>query len=85
MFRAKSLVDLTEYKWNTYAKQIHYIGFVTHLVYLIVFSYHVSQKYVYREQNNESIMRIIQFLCLKYPLIYDMTQLKKQGFKAYFK
>ena len=51
IFNAKSLQDLLEFKWNNYAKQVHYIGFLSHLLYLIVFSAHVSYVYVYRDNS----------------------------------
>ena len=34
IFTAKSLLDLIDYKWNTYAYKIHYFGVFTHMFYL---------------------------------------------------
>ena len=64
---------------------MHYIGFLSHLLYLIVFSTHVSYVYVYRDLTYARTLKIVQGISLIYPLIYDMTQLRVQGFKNYFK
>jgi len=63
---------------------VHYIGFLSHLLYLIVFSAHVSYVYVYRDLTYARTLKFVQGISLIYPLIYDMTQLRKQGFKNYF-
>jgi hypothetical protein len=79
------LQDYLEFKWNNYAKQIHYLGFVSHLIYLIVFSTNVSYDFVYRDFSQLRILKTIQAITLIYPLVYDMTQLRKQGFRDYFR
>ena len=45
IFRTKVVYDLVEFKWNAYAKYIHYLGASLHLAYNIVFFIYVNTVY----------------------------------------
>ena len=48
IFTCEALQDLINFKWRSYAKQVHHIGFSFHAAYLILFSIYVNQIFVYR-------------------------------------
>lgn len=84
MFECKALDDLLQYKWIMYAFKLHLFGLITHLAYVLVFSYYVLSSFVYRVHDHDRTLAAIMIACLLYPLAYDMTQLKKQGLTLYF-
>jgi hypothetical protein len=49
MFNCKSIQDLIEFKWNKYAKYIHYTGSFFHVSYVIVFFIYVNEVYINRD------------------------------------
>jgi hypothetical protein len=48
IFETKTLRDLLDFKWDTYASRVHMIMFSFHCCYLVVFSMFVNEFYVYR-------------------------------------
>ena len=83
VFDCPAIIDLIDYKWKSYAGIIHYIGLIAHLIYVSVFSLYVFELYIYKTTKGISLLEATMLMCILYPLIYDMTQLKKQGFKEY--
>jgi hypothetical protein len=84
IFRTKVVYDLVEFKWNAYAKYIHYLGASLHLAYNIVFFIYVNT--IYNERNFAYQYDIcwIMLILLIYPMVYDMLQLFKTGPFDYF-
>ena len=48
LFECKALKDIIHFKWKNYAGNIHYMGLISHIIYLIVFSCYVFELYVYK-------------------------------------
>ena len=85
IFDTQSMMDLLGFKWKAYSRFIHSIGFVSHICYLFVFSLFVFSEYVYKSQYGylKEALQIMNFFCLIYPFVYDMTQLALQGLSEY--
>ena len=78
VFDSKALSDLLEFKWKSASGPIHMVGGASHLLYLLVFSVFVNELYVYNHyMEYRQTLFMVQLLCLFYPCVYDMTQLKK--------
>ena len=77
IFDTVTVEDLIEFKWNKYAKFVHFIGFGCHLFYIVLFSVYIVQRFCYRQDISEkNELYVLMLLNLIYPLVYDMTQLK---------
>jgi hypothetical protein len=77
VFDCKSIMDLISFKWQGYAGKIHYIGLIAHLIYLINFSIYVFELYIYKSGSKIYLLEVIMFMCIMYPALYDLTQLKQ--------
>lgn len=55
-----------------------------HVMYMFTFTVFVNEIYVYRLVWMQKYLLGIMAFCLIPPLIYDATQLKKQGLSSYF-
>lgn len=86
IFDALAVEDLLDFKWHSYAKYVHFVAFGCHIIYMTFFSLYVNLVFVYNDHTQEKhrFLHISMGLFLFFPLLYDMTQLKKQGFKVYF-
>ena len=86
IFGAEAMRDLIDFKWDTYAFYIHYMGAMMHLVYIGCLSIYIYTTFLsgtYGEQTNILYTWTMLFGIL-YPFIYDTTQLFKSGWD-YFK
>lgn len=83
LFECDAMKDLIEFKWTSYARAIHYIGFSMHMMYFVVYSLFCFEVYVYQDTSHQGIFLILMAILLLYPLIYDMTQFRKSGIKVY--
>ena len=78
IFETKVVSDLLSFKWNGTSGLVHKIGAITHVAYLLVFSFFVNEMYVYEEGNGyRTLLYFLIIMCLIYPFTYDMTQLKR--------
>jgi len=73
IFDTDLISDLLEFKWNTYAGNIHMIGLTSHILYIIVFSMYVNECYVYQWATLKGPLEKLIICCLIYPFCYDMT------------
>ena len=83
IFATRTLQDLINFKWDTYASTIHFVMFFFHCIYMIIFSIFVFEMYVYRTGTLQPLVLVGSAICLLFPMLYDMTQLKKQGIREY--
>ena len=83
IFETRTLRDLLDFKWDTYASTIHYIMFSFHCIYMVIFSIFINEMYVYRTGSLQTLVLAGSAVCLVFPMLYDMTQLKKQGIREY--
>lgn len=77
IFDCQAIDVILEYKWKNYARKIHLIGLMFHLVYVLFFSWYVSSRFVYHDDHYDTVINSVMTISLMYPLVYDMTQLKK--------
>lgn len=47
MFRAESLKNLIEFKWNTFGFRFHLVGTIVHIIYMAYLFNYCQQSYVY--------------------------------------
>ena len=81
LFDCKAMSDMLIFKWDKYAKMLHTVGFIMHMIYIVVFSVFVHARYTYLEYGQETkyegFYLVSMSITLLYPLAYDMTQLRK--------
>jgi hypothetical protein len=73
IFSCPALQDLLDFKWNSYGKKVHYVGFSFHAAYFILFSVYICQIFISRNIANAELLLGLMTLSLFYPLAYDMT------------
>lgn len=90
IFETDLVRDMIDYKWYAYAANMHRFGAVIHIIYVCSLMYYISDVFLRTEEFDEvTHIRIspppnadvikIMCLCLVYPLVYDGTQMAKQG------
>ena len=67
-----SFKDMIEYKWSTYGRKHHLLGFFMHLYYVAVFTYFVIKAYLKGTFNNLSF--ILMCTGIVYPSVYEWAQ-----------
>ena len=78
LFEASSIKNFIDYKWNTYAKYLHYFGFCIHLCYMMALALFIVSTYMGSDRygNMESfVYPLAMAICIVYPYIYDTIQL----------
>ena len=78
--------DILDFKWDRFAKYVHFLGFGMHVFYIGTLYFFIAQCYmvdIYGEQiykNTEYILLV----GIVYPTIYDLIQLYNAGWADYF-
>ena len=84
VFDCKSVVDMIDFKWLQYSRKVHYMGLIAHMMYLGCFSLYIFELYIYKTGTLTEVIESFMILGIMYPMVYDLTQLKKQGIQLYF-
>lgn len=94
IFKTELIKDMVDYKWQTYAQSQHTLGAFIHWVYVAVLMSYINVVFLKPESFDAQGVRInpdpytpllfASLVCLCYPIMYDGTQMLKQGFD-YFK
>lgn len=94
IFRCQIIKDLLDYKWETFARRVHFIGAFFHVCYVVAMYWYIINVFLIpptKEADGTLVnpppnidLLIAMLVCLFYPLNYDGTQLIKGGF-SYFK
>jgi len=71
VFVQTSVLDLIEFKWNSYAMNWHLVGLIMHFIYMGTVSYFVFKLYVQDKDEWKYWCLTIMSLGIVYPLIYD--------------
>jgi len=75
IFNSEVVISLIDYKWNKYAKYIHYIMAFIHSIYIIAFFSHVDNIYIHRyaDDHDESkyTSLFIMLFCHLFATFYD--------------
>lgn len=87
IFNTDVVMDLIDYKWNKFAKRVHYIGWVIHMFYISVLIAYIKNVYLSGKElktydtDLEPVSRLLYVIgvCLIYPTIYDGTQMINDG------
>jgi len=89
IFKTDLIKDLIDYKWNTYAQAQHRFGAIVHMTYVVVLMYYISKIFLQESKYDaqgirinpdpDNFLLVIIMGCLVYPLLYDGTQMLKQG------
>jgi len=92
IFKTDLIMDLIDFKWYAFAKKVHSRGFRFHIAMIVVTALYIHASYIghdfglgaaYNDLWIKGLLTTIGLLLI-YPLVYDTTQLMKQGFKSYF-
>ena len=86
IFNAKSLLDLIDFKWNTYAYKIHYVGIFFHLFYIVTVFIYIYTTFLTGkfDKPGNIIYTEGMIIGIFYPFAYDTIQLLRTGLD-YFK
>jgi len=83
IFTSTALTSMIDYKWGAYAYKAHGIGCVIHILYIISVALFINDTYLMdalpEEHYASPAFMVILGICLIYPLLYDGTQMFKQG------
>jgi len=85
IFQAAVVKDLINFKWDTFAFQVHYMGAMMHFIYIGCLSVYIYSTFLtgtYGEQT-DIIYTYVMCFGIIYPFCYDTTQLIKSGW-SYF-
>jgi len=63
---------LADFKWNKYAKKLHYLGAGIHFLYLVIFLIYINYVYVRGEYAPKMFLLFGMFILHFYAFIYDM-------------
>lgn len=69
---------MVEYKWDRYAKYLHFVGFGFHIGYMTAIFLFVQSTYMDGDKYGTMegfIYPMLMMLCIIYPYIYDTIQL----------
>ena len=77
IFKTEAIKQLIIFKWDNYAKQVHYVGAFFHLVFIVIFCIYVNEIYLEGHLENKNYILCIMLICHIYTTIYDFTQLYK--------
>ena len=77
VFECKAVMDMIDFKWLQYSRQVHYMGLIAHMMYLGFFSIYIFEIFIYKTGKFIEVIESIMIIGILYPMIYDMTQLKK--------
>jgi len=94
IFTAEALVNLIEYKWDTYGYKGHYVGCAFHICYIAFLSVYIALTYLqengrggvqYGVDGEEKVVYITLIVIgFSFPFVYELVQMAKTGTR-YFK
>jgi hypothetical protein len=84
IFATKVGVEIIDFSWDQFGKDLHYLGAFIHLIYVIVYWVYVNEVFLQRNFDYRMGLLRILGLCLIYPLVYECLQIKKLGSSEYF-
>jgi len=74
VFECEALQDIINFKWNSYAAYVHYVGLLFHLGYELTYSIQIFSIYVYHDREFGKKVLPIQGFFLLWSIIYDFSQ-----------
>ena len=81
IFDQQLIMDIIEFKWNSYARQWHYFGAFMHFFYMFTVIIYVNKVYIDnaggQEENN--IFTLLLAFGIIYSAIYDTSQMIREG------
>ena len=77
ILECKIIKDLITFSWDTYGYSVHYLGAFIHFAYIITFSMHIKDIYMYRDFELRPQYCAAMAICLIYPAVYDNLQMFK--------
>ena len=95
IYESESVKDVVDYKWRVFSRPVHRIGACIHIFYMCVLILYINivflePEIVYDESGVNKLspppsktLLYLSMICLIYPLLYDGTQMHKQGITYY--
>lgn len=88
LFNSEAIKNILDFKWQEYARGFHLIGCTMHFGYMFLLFFYISQVYVNNSTNDydfnlKLILDLILCGGLVYPMLYEVYQIKRYGFKVY--
>ena len=76
-----------DFKWKTYAKNIHLVGFIAHMAYVVIMMLYVDVVYInnVEDENHHLVITLLILAGIAYPTAYDFTQAYREGLRSYLK
>lgn len=73
IFDVDNLTDYLDFKWVTFARNIHLLGFVAHLFYITVLTLYTTGIYINDNDTHSEIYNTMIFSGIAYPAFYDFN------------
>lgn len=84
IFDSENFIQLIEYKWEQFGRNLHLRGCCLHFMYVIILMVYVDEIYIHNKSENMQMYSIILIFGVIYPTWYDSLQLYKLGWREYF-
>lgn len=84
LFEVPCIQQVIDYRWESFALNLHMIGAVAHILYVVVMLLYVNAVYINDNVENKIVYMVLLLICSCYPFIYECRQLYKEGFVRYF-
>ena len=87
IFLTEPIQQLIEFKWNTFAKAIHYTNAVFHLIQILLIMIFIAFAYLGSQTQVDQLINFLialLFIGIIYPFFYQVLMLYKLGLKRYF-
>lgn len=90
IFNVENFNVLLKYKWDTFGKSWHLVGFFAHMTYMTLLTVYTYLIYIMdseaglEEKPIREVMEWLLVVGIIYPASYDFSQILKDGVREYF-
>ena len=84
VFESGNFIKLLKFKWASFARSLHMVGFAAHIFYVAVLMMYIYQIYIENNFEYKKVYETMLIFAVLYPAWYDTTQMIKGGIREYF-
>ena len=84
VFESGNFIKLLKFKWANFARSLHMVGFLGHILYVAVLMMYIYQIYIQNNFANKKLYETMLIFAVVYPAWYDTTQMIRCGIREYF-
>ena len=86
IYDAKSIQEVIQFKWDTYARNHHIVGCIMHLFYICTLVVYINIVYINNAgtDKQKQVYSMLLAVGIFYPAVYDWSQMYRSGLDEYF-